>query len=42
MVRACRRVDATLHTLPRLWEWYRIIVTVRQPSAHSFSALRSL
>ena len=42
MVRACRLVDATPHALPRLWEWYRIIVTVRQPSAHSFSALRSI
>ena len=42
MVRACRLVAATPHALPRLWEWYRIIVTVRQQSANSFSALRSI
>ena len=42
MVRACRLVDDTPHALPRFWELSRIIVTVRQPSAHSFSALRSL
>ena len=42
MVRACRLVDDTPHALPRLWELYRIIVTGRQQSAHSFSALRSL
>jgi len=42
MVRACRLVDDTPHALPQLWELYRIIVTVRQQSANSFSALRSL
>ncbi len=42
MVRACRLVDDTPHALPRFWELSRIIITVRQPSAHSFSALRSL
>src|SRR5438445_7903927 len=36
MVRACRLVDDTPHALPRLWELYRIIVTVRQQSANSF------
>ena len=34
MVRACRLVDDTPHALPRLWELYRIIVTVRQQSAN--------
>jgi len=42
MVRAGRLVADTPHALPRLWEWSRIIVTVRQQSANSFSALRSI
>ena len=42
MVRACRLVDATPYALPRLWELYRITVTMRQQSANSFFTLRSL
>ena len=42
MVRAGRRVAETPHALPRLWEWYRIIVTMRQQAAHSCSARRSI